>query len=65
MYRSGLDGSMLFVTELGLDSDALSKALAKVEVDRIGGDIHQSGCTERNLKVFDAPLVRFVCFRSA
>jgi hypothetical protein len=55
----------LLVNELGLDADSLSKTFAKIKVDRIRGDIHQSACAKRSLEVFGAPLVRFVCFRSA
>src|SRR5216683_7502158 len=65
MYRGGLDCSQQLVTELGLNADSLSKTFAKIKVDRIRGDVHQSACTKRRLEVFDAPLVRFVCFLSA
>src|SRR6266853_4012567 len=65
MYRGGLDCSQQLVTELGLDADSLSKTFAKIKVDRIRGDVHQSACTKRSLEVFCAPLVRFVCFLSA
>jgi len=55
----------LLVTEVGLNADSLSKTFAKIKVDRIRGDVHQSACTKRSLEVFYAPLVRFVCFLSA
>jgi hypothetical protein len=65
MDRGGLDCSQLLVTEFGLDADSLSKTFAKKKLDRIRSDVHQSACTKRSLEVFCAPLVRFVCFRSA
>jgi hypothetical protein len=65
MYRGGLERSQQFVTELGLNADSLSETFAKIKVNRIRGDVHQSACTKHRLEVFDAPLVRFVRFLSA
>jgi hypothetical protein len=65
MYRGGVDCSQQLVSELGPNADRLSKTLAKIKIDRIRGDVHQSACTKRRLEMFDAPLVRFVCFLSA
>jgi hypothetical protein len=55
----------LFVTELDLDSNSLSKAITKIYFYRIRGDVHQTTRIKRSLEVFYAPLVRFVCFLSA
>jgi hypothetical protein len=65
MYCGGLNYSQLFETELGLDADSLSKTFAKIKVNRIGGDVHQSDCSKRSPEVFCAPLVRFVSISSA
>jgi hypothetical protein len=53
------------VTEFGFDAHSPSKPFAKIEVNRIRGDVHQSAQTERNLKVLYTSLVRLVCFLSA
>jgi hypothetical protein len=65
MYRGGPYCAQLFVSELGLNADWLSKTFAKIKVDQIRGDVHQSAGTKRSLEVFYAPLVRFVCLVSA
>lgn len=65
MYRGGLDRPWLFVTELDLDANSLSKTITKIHLNRIRGDIRQSAHGKSCLEVFGAPLVRFMRFLSA
>jgi hypothetical protein len=65
MYGGSLDCSQLLVAKLGFCTDTLSKTFAKVKVDRIRSDVHQSACSKDSLKVPCTPLVRFVRFLGA
>ena len=42
VYRRGFDRSQLLVTELGFDDDRRAKTFAKVNVNGVRSDVHQS-----------------------
>lgn len=55
----------LMITELVPGPDALSKAVATKELNRIRSDVNQSACCEGRLEMFHAPLIRLVSLLGA
>src|SRR6185437_8845238 len=64
VHCGGLDHSQLSITQFGFDANSLPKALAKMQLNQLGGEFRQYDRTECVLEVLCTPLICLVSFFS-